>query len=211
MTPRPTPTPRRMTLPRLATSLLLAGALLLASAAPHAQAQSAADIASSLGQEIQTGEIPENGSNVSWGSAVGVVDQPMDQVMGVVQDYANYSHFMPHFRTSRVIAQRGSDAMIYLEVGIIRNTATLWGQLRLRELPARGASRVVEARLVQGNMDQFRARWELTPVDATHTLVRFRILVAPNLPLPASVFTSENVKAARRTLSALRERMLALG
>jgi len=200
-----------MTLPRLATSLLLAGALLLASAAPHAQAQSAADIASSLGQEIQTGEIPENGSNVSWGSAVGVVDQPMDQVMGVVQDYANYSHFMPHFRTSRVIAQRGSDAMIYLEVGIIRNTATLWGQLRLRELPARGASRVVEARLVQGNMDQFRARWELTPVDATHTLVRFRILVAPNLPLPASVFTSENVKAARRTLSALRERMLALG
>jgi len=200
-----------MTLPRLATSPLLAGALLLASAAPHAQAQSAADIASSLGQEIQTGEVPENGSSVSWGSAVGVVDQPMDQVMGVVQDYANYSHFMPHFRTSRVIAQRGSDAMIYLEVGIIRNTATLWGQLRLRELPARGASRVVEARLVQGNMDQFRARWELTPVDATHTLVRFRILVAPNLPLPASVFTSENVKAARRTLSALRERMLALG
>lgn len=177
---------------------------------PRAQAQSDANLASSLGQEIRTGEASQAGTSVNWGTAVAVVDGSLDQVMGVVGDYANYSQFMPHFRTSRVIAQRGADAMIYLEVGIIRNTATLWGQLRLRERPARGQSRVIEASLVQGNMEEFRARWEMTPIDSGHTLVRFRILVAPDLPLPASVFTHENVKAARRTLSALRERLVAL-
>lgn len=175
------------------------------------EAQSAVAIASSLGQDIETGQASESGTSIAWGTAVAVVDQPLDQVMGVVLDYGNYSQFMPHFRTSRVIAQRGADAMIYLEVGIIRNTATLWGQLRLQERPARGDSRVIEARMVQGNMEEFRARWELTPIDAGHTLVRFRILVAPDLPLPASVFSNENVKAARKTLRALRQRLVALG
>ncbi|NOY91799.1 MAG: hypothetical protein GXP55_11435 [Deltaproteobacteria bacterium] len=202
----------RTHLTTLPTFIALLGASLLALATPAiTHAQSAAELASSLGQEIQTGQASESGTSVEWGTAVGVVNQPMEAVMGVVQDYANYSQFMPHFRTSRVIAQRGTDAMIYLEVGIIRNTATLWGQLRLRERPARGRSRVVEARLVQGNMDEFRARWELTPVDATHTLVRFQILVAPDLPLPSSIFTHENVKAARKTLRALRRRLVAIG
>jgi len=193
-------------------SLLLALGLLSAFGfARAAQAQSATALASSLGQEIQTGQATQSGTSISWGTAVAVVDEPLEDVMGVVLDYGNYSEFMPHFRTSRVIAQRGADAMIYLEVGIIRNTATLWGQLRLTERPARGTSRIIEAHLVQGNMDEFRARWELTPIDGGRTLVRFRILVAPDLPLPASVFSSENVKAARKTLRALRRRLIAVG
>jgi len=193
-------------------SLLLALGLLSAFGfARAAQAQSATALASSLGQEIQTGQATQSGTSISWGTAVAVVDEPLEDVMGVVLDYGNYSEFMPHFRTSRVIAQRGADAMIYLEVGIIRNTATLWGQLRLTERPARGTSRIIEAHLVQGNMDEFRARWELTPIDGGRTLVRFRILGAPDLPLPASVFRSENVKAARKTLRALRRRLIAGG
>ena len=185
------------TLPRL---LLLAAAI---SAAPAiASAQSAPS-----GDEILTGEAAESGSDVAWGTARGIVDAPIERVTAVVEDYAQYNRFLPHFRTSRILAQRGSSAMVYFEVGVMRETHTLWAQMRIRPRPSRGDTRIYEATLVEGNVDAFSARWELTPMANGQTLVEFRILVDPDLPLPASVFTNENVRAARKTVRALRRRM----
>ena len=86
-----------------------------------------------------------------------------------------------------------------------------WAQLRIRPRPNRGDTRIIEATMTEGNVDLFHALWEVTPIDATHTAVEFRILVEPDLPLPASVFTGENVKAARRTIRALRRRVADVG
>jgi ribosome-associated toxin RatA of RatAB toxin-antitoxin module len=176
---------------------------LLTGAASTAAAQS--------GDEVVTGQRSQTGTSVEWGTARGVVDRPVDSVMGVVEDYANYARFLPHFAASRVLSRRGAAAMVYVEVNVMRNSATLWAQLRIRPRPNRGETRVIEATMTDGNVDLFHATWEITPVDAAHTMVEFRILVDPDLPLPASVFTTENVKAARRTIRALRRRVAAVG
>lgn len=157
---------------------------------------------------IDYSKVEAEGSSIAWGKAVGVVDEPFDEVLAVVQDYANYSKFLPRFRKSKVLAQRGNKAMVYLEVGVMKDTVTLWGQMRMAETPAEGDTRVIEANLVEGNMGQFKARWELTPVnDGQGARVDFRVLVDPDMPLPASVFTWENVKAARKTVRALKQRV----
>ena len=163
------------------------------------------------GADVVTGQLSQAGTSVQWGTARGVVDEPIDDVMGVIQDYGNYAQFLPHFAASRVLSQRGTAAMVYVEVNVMRNAATLWAQLRIRPRPNRGDTRILEATMTEGNVDLFHALWEVTPVDATHTMVEFRILVEPDLPLPASVFTGENVKAARRTIRALRRRVAAVG
>ena len=157
---------------------------------------------------IDYSKVEAEGSSIAWGKAVGVVDEPFDEVLAVVQDYANYSKFLPRFRKSKVLAQRGNKAMVYLEVGVMKDTVTLWGQMRMAEKPADGETRVIEANLVEGNMGQFKARWELTPVNGGQgARVDFRVLVDPDMPLPASVFTWENVKAARKTVRALKQRV----
>jgi len=178
---------------------------LLSGLASNAGAQSAP------GADVVSGQLSQAGTSVEWGTARGVVDEPIDDVMGVIQDYGNYAQFLPHFAASRVLSQRGAAAMVYVEVNVMRNSATLWAQLRIRPRANRGDTRIVEATMTEGNVDLFHALWEVTPVDATHTMVEFRILVDPDLPLPASVFTGENVKAARRTIRALRRRVAAVG
>ena len=189
-------------------SILLAVAALLLGATGDARADSPGAIAAQLGDDIRTGQIAVDGTNVEFGTAVGVVDEPYDQVLAVLQDYGSYQQFLPHFRTSRVLARRGGDAMIYLEVGVMRDTVTLWGQLRMTQRTVEGQGTVIEGRLTRGNMDEFRARWELTPLDGgARTLVTFHILVEPDLPVPSSVLTDENVKAARRAVRALRDRV----
>jgi ribosome-associated toxin RatA of RatAB toxin-antitoxin module len=157
---------------------------------------------------IFTAQIPEEGSNISWGQAVLVVDKPIEAVLPIVRDYANYAQFMPNFTSSKVLAQRGTRAMVYMEVSVAKGTLTLWGQLHLAERPQDGESRVVEAHLLEGNIDAFNASWTLTPVDGgTRTEVDFKIFVDPDIPLPSSIFSRENERAAGRTVRALRTRV----
>ena len=177
---------------------LLAVALVLATSPVHAAGEA----------DVRTAQIAKEGSNISWGHAVAVIDQPIDEVLPVVVDYGNYVHFMPNFTKSKVIAQRGNRAMVYMEVSVASGTFTLWGQLKLSESPAEGDTRVIEAYLLDGNMDAFSASWRLTPVDGgARTEVDFKIYVDPDMPLPSSVFSRENERAAGNTLRALRSRV----
>ena len=177
---------------------LLAVALLFATAPVHAAGEA----------DVRTAQIAKEGSNISWGHAVAVIDQPLDEVFPVVVDYANYVHFMPNFTKSKVLAQRGNRAMVYMEVSVASGTFTLWGQLKLSESPAEGETRVIEARLLDGNLDAFSASWRLTPVDGgSRTEVDFKFYVDPDMPLPSSVFSRENERAAGNTLRALRTRV----
>ena len=177
----------------------LAVALLFATSPVHAVGE----------PDVQTTQIAESGSNIAWGRAIGVIDQPIDEVLPVVVDYANYALFMPNFTKSQVLAQRGNRAMVYMEVSVASGTFTLWGQIKLSEVPAEGNTRIVEARLLEGNMDAFSATWRLTPVDGgSGTEVDFKIYVDPDMPLPSSVFSRENERAAGNTVRALRSRVI---
>lgn len=181
----------------------IAIALFLASSSSQAAAD---DYDENAG--IFTAQIPQEGSSISWGQAVIVLDTPMEQVLPIVRDYANYVDFMPNFTKSRVLAQRGTRAMVYMEVSVARGAITLFGQLNLAEHPESGDVRVVEARLMDGNIDAFSASFTLTPVDGgTRTEIDFKIFVDPDIPLPSSVFSRENERAAGRTVRALRARV----
>ena len=183
---------------KLSSLSFLAAVLLLATSPVHAAG----------GAEVRTAQISEAGSNISWGHAVGVIDRPIAEVLPVVVDYANYSHFMPNFTKSKVLAQRGNRAMVYMEVSVAAGTFTLWGQFKLSETAVEGDTRMIEAHLLEGNMDAFSASWRLTPVDGgAGTEVDFKIYVDPDMPLPSSVFSRENERAAGNTVRALRSRI----
>lgn len=191
---------------RSPAALLLTAVMLAVPA--MASAQSRHDrLAERLGETIETDTVDTDGS-VEWGQAVGVVDASPETVMRIVTDYARYEDFLPHFRRSRVLSRRGQNALVYMQATVARDTVQLWAQMRLFARRPRGDTQIIEGRMTEGNMDTFAARWEVTPIaDGRKSLVRFRIIVDPGLPLPSSLFTSENVKAARRTISALRDRV----
>ena len=188
---------------------LFVGALLSAwtiGAAPnHAAALEAHD----ENAGVFTAQIPSESSNIASGRAVIVVDKPIDEVLPIILDYANYVQFMPNFKRSKVLAQRGNKAMVYMEVSVAKGMYTLHGQLKLDERPREDGTRVVQGRLVDGNITAFDASFKLTPVnDGAATEIDFKIYVDPDLPLPSSVFSRENERAAGRTVRALRERIV---
>ncbi len=174
-------------------------ALTLGAAGTSAQAQDP-------DRGIRTGTAAAQGTSVRYGTASVVLDYPFEQVETLVHDYAAFHEYLPHFQTSRVLSRRGNRALVYIEVTAIEDTITLWAQTRVSSREVEGR-RVVEARMTQGNMDAFTARWELVRVSDTQTRVNFRLLADPDLPLPSSLITSENEKFARRVCRAIRQRL----
>lgn len=196
------------TLRRTTLQIALAGALASASTLGLMPSHAAAVEAHVENAGILTAQIPVDGSNIATGQAVIVVDRPIEEVLRIVLDYANYVRFMPNFTKSKVLAQRGSRAIVYMEVSVAKGMYTLYGQLDLAERPQDGVSRVVAGRLMDGNIDAFDASFKLTPTDdGARTEIDFRIYVDPDLPLPSSVFSRENERAAGRTVRALRARV----
>jgi ribosome-associated toxin RatA of RatAB toxin-antitoxin module len=182
-------------------------AFALASAPVMAQAGAPAVSAKLLDGSIETTVKPQAGTNVQWGRAVVLIDAPVERVMQVVSNYASYQDFLPNFESSRVLSQRGSSALVYVQVKILKGAARIWAELKLRALADQGTTKIIEGRMTKGNVKHFHARWEVTPYDAKRTLVAIEMIVDPDLPVPSSIVTNENQKSAKKAVRALRERL----
>ena len=176
-------------------------ALLFAASAAPALAQDASSY-----EGITWRQVREPGIEVRGGEATGVIEAPVDAVLEQVRDYASYDDFLPHFRQSRVLGERGDRAMVYLQVEILHGAATLWAQVTIRAREVDG-KHVVEARMMSGNMDAFLARWVVEPVSESRTKVTFTLVADPQVPAPDSVVAGENEKFAKKALRALRNRL----
>lgn len=188
---------------RLTQVACLTVCLGLAIAQPAGAAEAPADLAHG---EIQVSTRPHPTTSVRWGRAIAVVDAPIERVMNVVSDYGSYQEFMPHFRTSKVLAQRNGSALVYMEARIAKDTLTVWAQLKIRP-QEQADKKIVEASMTKGNLDHMEARWEVSPLSGDRSLVAFEILVDPKVPFPSGLVSTENEKASKRTLRALRERL----
>lgn len=165
-----------------------------------------------ISQDLRDGKIESTGlaqpgQSVERGRATILIDAPADQVYAVLQNYGAYKEFLPNFEASRVLSQRGASALVFVQVKIMKGAARIWAELKLKPRKSDGPTRVIEAKMMRGNVDHMEALWQVTPVDDRRTLVTFEIIVDPDLPLPASLVSDENRKTARKTLRALRERL----
>ena len=166
----------------------------------------------SIGERLTTSKVavttkPYPGTSVEWGRAETVLDVPADQVLKVVHDYGRYATFLPHFEASRVLSQRGTSALVYLEAKIIKRMVTVWGEMKIKSHEQVGGTHVVEADLRKGNVDIMAARWEVTPIDAKRTKVVFQLIMDPGVPMPSSTITYFGAKATRQALEALAKKI----
>jgi ribosome-associated toxin RatA of RatAB toxin-antitoxin module len=166
--------------------------------------------AHAMGTEIALANVTHPSHGVEWGRAEGVVEASPADVLAIMHDYAQYAGIFPYFEKSRVLSQRGSDALIYLEAVVLHGAATLWSQVRMSSTSPTPGTQVVEAKMMKGkgNISQLLARWEVTPIDGgQRSFVTFQILVDPDLPFPDSIVSGEMKKGAGQAFRALRKRV----
>jgi ribosome-associated toxin RatA of RatAB toxin-antitoxin module len=186
------------------TAVVLCAGLFLDPSARLVSAEAPPATVPAADAPIRVRSLPHPRTSVRWGRAEAVMDAPVDEVQEIVENYAQYHTFLPHFQVSRVLSQRGSSAIVYMEALVALGTVTLWAQVKMGPRKIRGGTRTIEAKMMKGNVRVLEARWELTPIDTARTEVAFQLLIEPKVPLPSAVLSYENEKASRKTLKALR-------
>jgi hypothetical protein len=116
---------------------------------------------------------------------------------------------MPNFVASRVLSQRGNQALVYIQVSALDGMATLWVEMKLRLLEPTAPTRVFQATMMKGNVRGFEAEWHVTAFGAKHTLVAFELCADPDFRLPFAngLVSDYNEKEARSSIVALRQQV----
>jgi len=151
------------------------------------------------------------GTTIPAGGAMLAVDAPLASVRQIVTDYAHYQDFVPGFQKSRILAMSASGTDVYLQAPILHGAATLWAVVRFAPL-VRDAwgERIEGRRRGPANVDDLRATWRLTSIDAGHTVLKLELLIVPSLPLPASMITPQLEESSEDAVRACRDRAEAL-
>ena len=166
-----------------------------------------AAFAATLDGTLATRPFSRSGTRVKGGLAVGVVDAPLERVLKVVRDYEEYKSLMKFFTKSLVLGEGGNRTRVHLTISIARGTIKLWANVSFVESSEDTVS-VVAAEMEEGNMKRLDARWELFPLDDTHTLVMMRLLVDPDLQVASDAKATElNQVNARRAIRSVRKRV----
>ncbi|WP_437736997.1 SRPBCC family protein [Sorangium sp. So ce1335] len=145
-------------------------------------------------------------SAIDTGGAAILVKAPLPAVRKLVTSYGNYKTFISSFDQSRVLSKRKGTSEVYLQVPILNGAAHIWTVADMSPPAKDGSDEVISGRFKRGNVADFRARWRLRAVDEHHTILKLEIFVAPKLPFPPSVVTTQLVRAADRAVTAVRDR-----
>jgi ribosome-associated toxin RatA of RatAB toxin-antitoxin module len=146
---------------------------------------------------------PKN--SIDTGGAAIYVNAPIDVVRRVVTDYRNYEKVIKPFKQSKLLSRNKGVSEVYLEVPILHGAATVWVVAKIGSPVVAGNEETITARMLRGNVDDFRAVWRLRAVDADHTIVKLELLVDPSLPAPASLVTPELCTASENAVTGVRK------
>jgi len=146
---------------------------------------------------------PKN--SIDTGGAAIYVHAPIDVVRRVVTDYRNYEKTIKAFKKSKLLSRNKGVSEVYLEVPILHGAATVWVVAVIGSPVVEGNEEKITARMLRGNVDDFRAVWRLRAVDAENTIVKLELLVDPSLPAPASLVTPELCTASESAVTGVRK------
>jgi ribosome-associated toxin RatA of RatAB toxin-antitoxin module len=155
---------------------------------------------------IEVSEVEHPSTAVHWGRAATELNVPKAEVLRVVEDYAGYKRFLPHFRASRVISRRERAALVYFEAQIAM--FAFWSEMRVRPLEPVDDTESIAGKMIRGNAQLMEARWDIRSVNPRRTWVALQLILVPKAPLPASFVSAENASAARRAIKGLRKILL---
>ena len=155
---------------RLCGMALLGAALVQATVSPAAAAQDKPVLTDRmLDGRMESSYLPAKGSSLKWGRATALVNAPLKDIMAVIENYGDYTEFLPNCKVSRVLSQRGASALIYLKISSLHGAASILGRAQGAPQEERGRFEDYRGQDAEG---QHRHLWRAL---GSHTAQRLAI------------------------------------
>lgn len=131
----------------------------------------------------------------------GTIEAPLSAVESVVTDVKRYPDWFPGMRTAAPASAQVYDTVFHLPWPL----KTLRNRIAIVQTTA-GNAVVVRWRQVDGDFVRNEGQWTLVPIDATHTAIRYEMVVQFQKWVPGWMVRRAERRSAPRMLDAVEHR-----
>lgn len=150
--------------------------------------------------------VPVPGSSLGRARATVVVRAALERVRTVLLDFPSYPEFIPHYKSAKVVATSpDGHIQVDMKIDALSGMIRRWMRIELSPPVVVGTHETFGARLLDGDVKAFEARWELERmVDGTRlTLESF---LDANLQLPTAFIDAGSAAGIKASILAIKAR-----
>ena len=159
--------------------------------------------------DAQSVPVPIDGTDMVRGKSTLKVQAPIEKVREQLFAFGQYPEFMPHYKKAKILGRAPSGGRdVYMEIEALNGAVTFWTRVDMPRQPVMvDGTEVYEAKMLDGNVKDFKAIWRVKKIDDASTELTLEVFLQPKLPLPTSILNNENLKGASSGVTAMRARI----
>jgi ribosome-associated toxin RatA of RatAB toxin-antitoxin module len=151
--------------------------------------------------------VPVAGSRLGRSRATVLVRASVERIRTVLVDFAHYHTFLPNYRSAEVVGTRpDGGSRVHMQIDGLGGVIRRWMNVELSP-PVTAGSRVsFEAKLIDGNVKAFEARWVLDKLEEGATRLTLESYLDPDLQLPAAFIDAGSAAGLKESILAIKAR-----
>lgn len=124
-----------------------------------------------------------------------------EQAWGVLTDYGNFAKFLPNIASSKII-RANNQVKVFEQVNIV-DLLILEKQFTVKIEATETYPKLVDFKLVEGDLGQLEGTWEIKKLPDNQVLVVHRVIVAPQSTKGSAFFFGVYESSLEETLAAI--------
>ena len=150
--------------------------------------------------------VPVPGSNLGRARATVIVRAALDRVRTVLVDFPAYAEFMPHYKSAEITTRTPDGGMqVMMKIDALGGMIRRWMRVEVSAPVVDGARESFSARLLEGDVKAFEARWVLDRL-ADGTRLTLESFMDGNLQFPVAFLDAGNAAGIKASILAIKAR-----
>jgi ribosome-associated toxin RatA of RatAB toxin-antitoxin module len=156
--------------------------------------------------EAEVEVLPVAGSSLGRARATVMVRATVDKVRAVLLDFPSYSEFLPNYKSARVVGKTpGGATLVHMQIDALGGMIRRWMRVEISSPVVDGPRETFAARLLEGDVKAFEARWELVR-KPEGTLLTLESFLDADLTLPAAFIDAGAAAGLKTSILAVKAR-----
>jgi ribosome-associated toxin RatA of RatAB toxin-antitoxin module len=151
--------------------------------------------------------VPVAGSPIGRARATVLVRASVERVRSVLVDFAHYHVFLANYRSAEVVGTKpDGTSQVHMQIGGLGGMIRRWMRVEVSPPVVDGARLSFEAKLLEGNVKAFEARWVLDRLDEAATRLTLESHLDPDLELPSAFINAGSAAGLKDSILAIKAR-----
>ena len=150
--------------------------------------------------------VPIVGSALGRARATVTVRAALERVRAILFDFPNYPAFLPNYKSAKVVGTTADGgSVVHMQIDALGGMIRRWMRIEISPATVVGPRESFVARLLDGDVKAFEARWVLDRIEEG-TRLTLESFIDANLQLPASFIDAGSAAGLKESILAIKAR-----